>query len=107
MKRAQVISVLAALAVAAGRVAGADGEVRLRVEGTNALLQIEGDHDVDWRVQSSPNLTTWTTLTNFGTLISGGLLTNAPWRSIGAPANRLNFYRAVKTDGLFDRTLFR
>jgi spore coat protein CotH len=107
MNRIALIFVIASLTLAAGRVAGADGEVRVRVQSPNAWLQIDGDHDDDWRLQSSTNLATWTTLTNFGTLLSGGLVTNAPWRSVGMATNKLTFYRALKTDGLFDRTLFR
>ncbi len=82
-------------------------EVRLKLSGSNALLRVEADHDRDWRVQSSSNLTNWITLTNFGALISGQQETNAPWRSVGPATNAARFYRALETDGLFDPSLFR
>ena len=77
------------------------------MEGTNTLLQVEGDHDNDWHVEVSTNLSGWTRLTNFGTLISGGKITNAPWRSVGTSTGALQFFRALKTDGLYDSALFR
>ena len=98
------------LSVALGLMPGAhaaEGRVRLQIQGTNTLLQIEGDHDRDWRVQAASHLTNWITLTNFGTLISGGQITNAPWRATGQHTNAQQFFRAVQTEGLFDRTLFR
>jgi hypothetical protein len=85
----------------------ADTVIHFQKQGTNALIQIEGDHDKDWRIQVSSNLASWDTWTNFGTLISGGQITNAPWRSISALTNQSRFFRALKTDGLFDHTLFR
>src|SRR5262245_7687151 len=62
-----------------------EGKVHLQLQGTNLLLQVEGDQDDDWRIETSTNLCTWTALTNFGTLLSG-YTTNAPWRSSGAAA---------------------
>jgi len=70
------------------------------------FLQVQGDRDDDWRIEVSTNLTHWSTLTGFGTLLSGRT-TNAPSRALGAASNSLQFYRALKTDGLYDRTLFR
>ena len=64
----------------------ADGQVNLKFSGTSVLLRVNGDKDDDWRMQSSTNFTTWTTLTNFGVLLSGNE-TNAPWRSAGGQAN--------------------
>ena len=78
----------------------------MRTEGTNLAFQIQGDSNDDWRLQVSTNLTSWRTLTNFGTLLSGKA-TNAPWRSTAAPAEGHQLYRALKTDGLFDPALFR
>ena len=98
--------ILAALGLAGFNTHGADGRVHLRTQGSNALLQVQGDRDDDWRIQVSTNLTHWFTLTNFGTLLSGRI-TNAPSRVVGAASNSLQFYRALKTDGLYDRTLFR
>lgn len=83
----------------------ADGQIHLRKEGTNALIQVEGDSDDDWRLQVSGDLAVWTTATNFGTLISGKA-TNAPWRPAGALTNAPQFYRALKTSGLFDPAVF-
>ena len=84
----------------------ADGQVNLKFSGTSVLLRVNGDKDDDWRMQSSTNFTTWTTLTNFGVLLSGNE-TNAPWRSAGGQANGPVYYRALQTAGLYDPSLFR
>ena len=82
-----------------------DGQIRVRKEATNALVQVEGDGDDDWRIQTSSNLGTWVTLTNLGTILSGKA-TNAPWRSVSTSEPH-QFFRALKTAGLYDPTLFR
>src|SRR5882672_6413430 len=97
---------LFALFMGGVRAISADGQIRVRKEGSNTLVQIEGGGNDDWRVQASPDIATWTTLTNFGTLLSGKT-TNAPWRAIGPVTNSNQFYRALKTAGLYDPSLFR
>ena len=84
---------------------GKDGEIQLRSEGTNTLVQINGSNNDDWLVQSSTDLVTWSTLTNVAPLLSAG--SNAPTRSIPTPSEASQFYRAVKTTGLYDLTLLR
>lgn len=83
----------------------ADGRVLLRTEGASALVQVQGDEDDDWRIQTSSDLIHWSTDSALGTLLSGD--TNAPLRSVGSPAASQRFYRALKTAGLYDPTLFR
>lgn len=87
-------------------VQAADGSVELRFSGSNVQLKVDGDKDDDWRMQTSTNLTTWTTLTSFGTILSGNV-TNAPWRTVGTKASAPTYYRAVQTEGLYDPSLFR
>ncbi len=73
----------------------------------NALqLRIEGDPDNDWRIQSSTNLTDWNTLNNFGTLL-GSRVGTPLWRGVGQASNPFQAYRAARTTGLFDPSLFR
>lgn len=84
----------------------ADGSVELKFSGSNVQLKVDGDKDDDWRMQTSTNLTAWTTLTNFGTILSGNV-TNAPWRTVGTKASVPTYYRAVQTEGLYDPSLFR
>lgn len=84
----------------------ADGSVNLKFSGSNVLLKVAGDKDDDWWLQTSTNLTTWTTLTNFGTILSGNE-TNAPWRSAGTKTSGPTYYRALQTAGLYDPALFR
>jgi hypothetical protein len=84
----------------------ADGSVELKLSGGNVLLKVSGDKDDDWRMQTSTNLTTWTTLTNFGVILSGNE-TNAPWRTAGPQASGAMYYRGVQTAGLYDPSLFR
>ena len=96
------------LAVAMWTVAAraADGSVVMALSNNIVSLKVDGDKDDDWWIQSSTNLTAWTTVTNLGTLLSGNE-TNAVWRSAGVKAGDLTYYRARQTDGLFDPTLFR
>jgi hypothetical protein len=84
----------------------ADGSVKLQISGGNVLLKVDGDKDDDWRVQTSSNLTTWTTLTHFGVILSGNEA-NAPWRTVGPQVSGPAYYRAVQTEGLYDPSLFR
>jgi hypothetical protein len=106
----QVLRVVGAAAVAVAAFVSAtraaDGQIHLRVQGANTLMQVQGDPDDDWRLQTSTNLGTWTTVTNFGTLRSGAA-DNAPWRSLGGQTAPDAFYRALKTGGLYDPSLFR
>lgn len=83
----------------------AGGQVSFRTEGTNVLVRIQGDPDDDWRLQSSDDLLGWTNVASFGTLLSGE--TNAPSKSAGGINAPQKFYRALRTSGLYDRTLFR
>ncbi len=85
---------------------GADGNVELKFSGNSVLLKVDGDKDDDWWIQSSTNLIQWTTLTNFGVILSGNE-TNAPWRSAGTKSAGPTYYRAMQTDGLYDPALFR
>lgn len=84
----------------------ADGSVVMAISNNVVSLKVAGDKDDDWWMQTSTDLTTWTTLTNFGTLLSGNE-TNAPWRTAGAMANGPAYYRALQTKGLYDPALFR
>ncbi len=77
----------------------ADGLVNLNISNNVVLLKVDGDKDDDWWMQSSTNLTAWTTLTNLGTLLSGNE-TNAPWRSAGSKSATSTYYRAKQTAGL-------
>jgi len=83
----------------------AAADVHVRAEGANLLVQFEGDANNDWRLQVSTDLTNWITQTNFGLLLSGKT-TNAPWRSVGPRTNAHQFYRGLKTSGLFDPAVF-
>src|SRR5262245_56684865 len=86
-------------------VRAADGSVVLQKSGGNLLLKVDGDKDDDWWVQSSTNLNTWTTSSNFGTILSGNE-TNAPWRSLGATSATPTYYRTKQTAGFYDPAVF-
>ena len=81
------------------------GAIRLFLAETNLMVQVRGDPDDDWHIQSSPDLVNWVTVTNVHTLLSGG--PNAPIRSVATTSQHMIFYRALKTGGLFDPTLLR
>jgi hypothetical protein len=82
-----------------------DGQIRLSVSGTDTIIQVRGSKENDWRIQTSRDLMTWSNVTAFGPLLSGGA--DAPSRSGGGHSATQGFFRAVKTDGLFDPTLLR
>jgi len=84
----------------------ADGSLNLQISNNVVLLKVDGDKDDDWWMQTSTNLTTWTTLTNFGTLLSGNE-TNAPWRSAGSKSAVPTYYRAKQTYGFYDTNILR
>ena len=81
------------------------GAIRLFLAETNLMVQVRGDPDDDWHIQSSPDLVNWVTVTNVHTLLSGG--PNAPILSVATTSQHMIFYRALKTGGLFDPTLLR
>ncbi len=82
-----------------------DGTVLLQAQGQQTVIQIEGDEDDDWQIQGSDDLVTWATLTNLGTILSG----DPSFASVtdGEPAGTVRFYRALRTDGLYDTTFLR
>ena len=102
----RVLFVVSLIGCLPATTSAADGLVNLNISNNVVLLKVDGDKDDDWWMQSSTNLTTWTTLTNFGTLLSGNE-TNAPWRSAGTKSAATTYYRASQTDGLYDPALFR
>lgn len=106
MKRCNVrLSLMLLLLPGAINASSVEGKIRLHVEGTNALVQVQGDEADDWRIQTSSDLVTWINLTALGTLLSGN--TNAPPRSLGGQSDSRRFYRALRTAGLYDTTLLR
>lgn len=82
-----------------------DGEVLLRVQGTNTLIQVNGEAEDDWQIQVSDDLVNWRDLSWMGTLLSGG--DDAPAKSLPTASDSLRFYRARRTEGLYDPTVFR
>lgn len=88
------------------RLNAATAQILLRPHATNAIVQIQGDKDDDWRLQVSEDLVTWTNLTSFGTLLSGAA-SNAPQRAVATQLDGRKFYRALRTAGLYDPALFR
>lgn len=85
------------------QVPGAD--LHLSRQGTNAVARVEGDPDNDWFIQTSTNLVNWTNVPGLGPVIAGR--TNSPARNLGGASGAQQFYRALKTDGLYDPSLLR
>jgi hypothetical protein len=102
----QTAATLFVVTLLAAGLPAADGTVNLALTNDTVFLKVDGDKDDDWWIQTSTNLTTWTTLTNFGTLLSGNA-TNAPWRSAGVKSGVPTYYRSLRTAGLYDPSLFR
>lgn len=91
---------------APGRAQAKDAEVVLRQEAGQTLIQFLGDNDDDWYLQTSPDLVTWTHHTPFGVLHSGRG-SNSVSRAITDLPEGSRFFRALKTDGLYDSNLLR
>jgi spore coat protein CotH len=82
-----------------------EGSVHLQIEGTNLFMQVDGSKDDEWRFEASPDFGSWTNASAFKTVYSGKA--NAAWASAGITPGDRCFYRAVQTDGLFDRQVLR
>lgn len=103
MNPAVVFAAVAIATISASRASGA--QLNTGVNGGELLVQFQGDANDDWRLQGSVDLTNWNTLTNFGVLLSGQA-TNAPWRRVGLFSEAHQFYRGLKSSGLFDPSVF-
>ena len=69
------------------------------------LARVEGNPDNDWVIQISTNLTTWNNVSSLAPVVAGPI--NSPIRTVGATTGPQQFYRALKTAGLYDSSLFR
>lgn len=98
--RFTLISVLSTIAM--GIAVGA--ELRVRQEGGIPTLQVRGDKDDEWRFEASSNLGEWSSATGMGTMYSDSEPRVVPISHLTDP---VRFYRAVKTDGLFDDRVIR
>ncbi len=97
----------AALALCLGAsVASWAAEIRTTRLETDTLVRVEGDPDNDWHIQHSTNLFDWMNIPGLTPVIAGR--TNSPTRSVASPTNSPGqFYRALKTGGLYDPSLLR
>ncbi len=80
-------------------------DIVVKHQGTNAVVRVEGDPDNDWHIQTSTNLATWSNVSGLAPVIAGR--TNSPTRTIAQDNGAAQFYRALKTGGLYDPSLFR
>jgi hypothetical protein len=94
-----------ALTALVGSAQAKDGELRLSTQGTNHVLQVQGDRDDEWRFETSTDLSGWTLAPALGTVLSGD--EDAPAVAVGSPGQPRGYYRAVRTAGLYDPTLLR
>lgn len=93
------------LATAAVTASAAD--VQLLTDGPTHRIRVLGDVDNDWRIERSSDLSTWTVDPSLTTLLAGDE-TNAPSKAVGdLSSGETGFFRAVRTEGLYDPTLLR
>ncbi len=87
---------------------GDDGRLRLRQTGSESLVQVVGDADDDWLIETSSDLVNWAPVEGMPPLLSGDL-GSAPERSLGVVGDDAGgvFVRARRTGGLYDPTLLR
>lgn len=83
-----------------------DAHLVWRFDGANHAIQVIGSDNDDWHIETSSDLSAWSSQTNFGPLLSGDA-DQAPWRFLPVQADGPQFYRARCTGGLYDRTLLR
>lgn len=96
-------------ALGAGLIAGSGraADLVLGLESGRPSVRVIGDADNDWWILSSTSPTDWTNPVATGVLVAGDS-TNAPVRIVGeALDGEARFYRALKTDGMFDPGLLR
>jgi len=99
------VAILATSLLATGRAAAAD--VQLLTEGATPRIRVLGNPDNDWRIERSTDLITWSVDRSLSTLLAGDE-TNAPAKAVGdLSTGEAGFFRAVRTDGLYDPTLLR
>ena len=106
MKRVfAVIALVGGLVLLEPAEGASDGQIIPSTDGSNLFIQIYGSSKIDWRLESTTNLLSWSSLGSFGTLLSAP--TNPPARVAGDRAEVRRFFRAVQTEGLYDPTLLR
>jgi len=86
-------------------VQAADGRLEWAREAVGTGLCVRGDADDDWFIEESSDLREWTRIVTEAPLLGGG--SQAPILAVPPQANGLRFFRALKTDGIFDDTLVR
>jgi hypothetical protein len=102
--RTTFVLIVAALAATGLHAAEAVLEL-FRDQGAPAL-RIWGSRKYDWFLEASPDLRTWSVLTDQPPLLANR--TNPPVRRLSAlPAPGGQFYRARQTEGLYDLSLLR
>lgn len=96
---------LACLQAGAITVSGAD--VKIEAGASGKLLRVRGDKDNEWRFQSTSDLITWYDRSDLGAVFSSKDDSVAPVTA-PPPANGTSeFYRVVRTLGLFDPDVIR
>ena len=94
-----------AAAVLAATAGADDGRLLVSLSGTNTFLQVWGDKDDEWRFEASADLVAWSNAPALGAVHAGK--SAAPPVGAGSPAGDRRFFRAVRTDGLFDVAVLR
>ena len=105
MKRRLLFIIALAWTLVHAPVKAKDGQVSVRVDGTNTLLQVQGAQEDEWRFQMSSDLVTWSNAPALGTVFSGDASAKAV--SGGNSGTAQCFYRAVKAAGLYDPLVIR
>ncbi len=83
-------------------------EILVGRDGEHAVLQVLGDEDDDWVIESTDDVADWSESETVGTLLSGTRV-QAPVMSVplSDDPEAIRLFRARKTDGLFDPNLLR
>ena len=94
---------VACFLLAALTLKAAQGQLWLRdEEGTNAL-RVLSEPGVEWRFQTSTDLSRWTNTPALGSLLAGAGVEAVPLET----GSSIQFIRATPSDGLFDTNLIR
>jgi len=98
-------AVVAAFGLALGAGA-AEGRLNLRSDGTHLWVQVQGDPQDEWRLETSGDLATWSAAPALGTVFANDAA-RAASLPLGTAPQAWQFYRALRTEGLYDPALLR
>lgn len=106
MPKLRVLSLLicCTLLLACAPIEGTAADLHIQSTPGGPALQVRGNRSDEWRFESGSDLASWSSAAGLGTMYSDGEPRPLPSLQL---SNSMRFFRAVKTDGLFDDHVIR